>query len=88
MRSLEVAEGAEALSLVYRGLFLSNEGWGGGWGGGGVREKRKRAGNDGKRKEKHATATRQGGGPQVGEVIRFGWVTRLLISSLIFITFT
>ena len=50
--------------------------------------KRKRAGNDGKRKEKHATATRQGGGPQVGEVIRFGWVTRLLISSLIFITFT
>lgn len=34
MKSLEVAEGAEALSLVYRGLFLSNEGWGGGWGGG------------------------------------------------------
>ena len=85
MRSFEVAESAEALSLVYRGLFLSNEGWGGG---GGVREKRKRAGNDGNRKEKHATATRQGGGPQVGEVIRFGWVTRLLISSLIFITFT
>ena len=28
MRSFEVAEGAEALSLVYRGLFLSNEGWG------------------------------------------------------------
>ena len=84
MRSFEVAESAEALSLVYRGLFLSNEGWGGGWG----REKRKRAGNDGKRKEKHATATRQGGGPQVGEVIRFSWVTRLLISSLIFITFT
>ena len=53
-----------------------------------MREKRKRAGNDGKRKEKHATATRQGGGPQVGEVIRFSWVTRLLISSLIFITFT
>ena len=60
MRSFEVAESAEALSLVYRGLFLSNEGWGGGWGGG---KKRKRAGNDGKRKEKHATATRQGGGP-------------------------
>ena len=35
MRSFEVAESAEALSLVYRGLFLSNEGWGGGWGGGG-----------------------------------------------------
>lgn len=85
MRSFEVAESAEALSLVYWGLFLSNEGWGGG---GGVREKRKRAGNDGKRKEKHATARRQGGGPQVGEVIRFSWVTRLLISSLIFITFT
>ena len=65
MRSFEVAESAEALSLVYRGLFLSNEGWGGVCvcGGGGVREKRKRAGNDGKRKEKHATATRQGGGP-------------------------
>lgn len=29
MRSFEVAESAEALSLVYRGLFLSNEGWGG-----------------------------------------------------------
>ena len=54
----------------------------------GVGGKRKRAGNDGKRKEKHATATKQGGGPQVGEVIRLGWVTRLLISSLIFITFT
>ena len=61
------------------------EGVGGGGGGGG---KKKCPGNDGKRKEKHATATRQGGGPQVGEVIRFGWVTRLLISSLIFITFT
>lgn len=35
MTSFEVAESAEALSLVYRGLFLSNEGWGGGWGGGG-----------------------------------------------------
>lgn len=34
MTSFEVAESAEALSLVYRGLFLSNEGWGGGGGGG------------------------------------------------------
>ena len=33
MTSFEVAESAEALSLVYRGLFLSNEGWGGGGGG-------------------------------------------------------
>ena len=64
MRSFEVAESAEALSLVYRGLFLSNEGWGRVW--------ERGAGNDGKRKEKHATATRQGGGPQVGEVVRFG----------------
>ena len=34
MRSCEVAEVAEALSPVYRELFLSNEGWGGGGGGG------------------------------------------------------
>jgi len=65
MRSCEVAEVAEALSPVYRGLFLSNEGWGEGG-------KRKRAGDDGKGEEKHATATRQGAGPQVGEVIRLG----------------
>ena len=42
MRSFEAAESAEALSLVYRGLFLSNEGWGGGWGGGGAGEKKAR----------------------------------------------
>ena len=40
MRSFEVAESAEALSLVYRGLFLSNEGWGGGGGGAGEKKAR------------------------------------------------
>ena len=44
MRSFEVAESAEALSLVYRGLFLSNEGWGGGWGGGGFAGEKKARG--------------------------------------------
>ena len=42
-------------------------------------EKRKRARDDGKGKEKHATATRQGGGPQVGDIIPLGGVTRLSI---------
>lgn len=49
MRSFEVAEGAEALSLVYRGLFLSNEGWGGGWGGGGRKESAREMMGRGKR---------------------------------------
>ena len=49
MRSFEVAESAEALSLVYRGLFLSNEGWGGVWGGGGRKESAREMMGRGKR---------------------------------------